>query len=277
MTWPPPRQRGWRTRPLLTWLGWVGVLLVVALGASATGQGAVSPPALTDPASWTAWASARTPLEAAFAVLGLMVVALAWYLLAVTTLAGAARLWGSRRLISVVDVLTLPVVRRGLNTGLGIGLVGSSVAGVAAGGGWETPVRSVVIVAEPVAATVLAEPVPEGDPTSGETGAGGERPVMRLLPDEPPDEPSPTPTSPTGEQSEWEVRPGDHLWSLAVEVLRTAGGDAPSDGEVTTYWRRLIEANRDRLVDPANPDLIFPGQVLVLPSPSASASEPGLP
>jgi hypothetical protein len=30
-------------------------------------------------------------------------------------------------------------------------------------------------------------------------------------------------------------------------------------------WRRLVEVNRPRLVDPANPDLLYPGQVLVLP------------
>ena len=39
-----------------------------------------------------------------------------------------------------------------------------------------------------------------------------------------------------------------------------------ADGrEVTTYWRALIEANRDRLVDPSNPDLLYPDQVLRLP------------
>jgi hypothetical protein len=31
------------------------------------------------------------------------------------------------------------------------------------------------------------------------------------------------------------------------------------------YLHRLVEANRDRLVDPANPDLVHPGQVMVLP------------
>jgi nucleoid-associated protein YgaU len=34
---------------------------------------------------------------------------------------------------------------------------------------------------------------------------------------------------------------------------------------VGRYWRRLIDANRDRLVDPGNPDLLLPGQELVLP------------
>jgi hypothetical protein len=34
---------------------------------------------------------------------------------------------------------------------------------------------------------------------------------------------------------------------------------------VGRYWRRLIDTNRDRLVDPGNPDLLVPGQELVLP------------
>jgi nucleoid-associated protein YgaU len=33
-----------------------------------------------------------------------------------------------------------------------------------------------------------------------------------------------------------------------------------------TQWRKLYEANRDKLRDPDNPHLIFPGQVFVIPS-----------
>jgi len=39
----------------------------------------------------------------------------------------------------------------------------------------------------------------------------------------------------------------------------------PTDAEVEPYWRRLIDLNRSRLVDPGNPDLIFPTQVFDLP------------
>jgi nucleoid-associated protein YgaU len=42
-------------------------------------------------------------------------------------------------------------------------------------------------------------------------------------------------------------------------------GRVPTDEETDPYWRALVEANRDRLVDPDNPDLIFSGQQLVLP------------
>jgi len=52
---------------------------------------------------------------------------------------------------------------------------------------------------------------------------------------------------------------GESFWSIAADH---------ADGRpVATYWRTLIEANRSRLVDPTNPDLIHPGLVLDLPAP----------
>lgn len=60
------------------------------------------------------------------------------------------------------------------------------------------------------------------------------------------------------------IRPGDSFWSVARRRLADAapGAAPPSHHD---YWRRLIAANLDRLVDPGNPDLLYPGQVLVLP------------
>jgi nucleoid-associated protein YgaU len=57
------------------------------------------------------------------------------------------------------------------------------------------------------------------------------------------------------------VQPGEHFWSIAERVVSDRGIDVP----VGQYWRLLVEANRSRLVDPDDPDLLYPGQVLVLP------------
>ena len=38
-----------------------------------------------------------------------------------------------------------------------------------------------------------------------------------------------------------------------------------TDETIAAYWRVVIEANLDRLVEPGNPDLIMPGQEIVLP------------
>jgi nucleoid-associated protein YgaU len=61
------------------------------------------------------------------------------------------------------------------------------------------------------------------------------------------------------------VGPGDSFWSIAEDVLASPAASPPGEREVGRYWRRLVDANRDRLVDPGNPDLLLPGQELVLP------------
>jgi LysM domain len=58
--------------------------------------------------------------------------------------------------------------------------------------------------------------------------------------------------------SRYTVKPGDKLWSIAGAVLATE--DA---ARIARYWPRIHRANR--AVIGSNPDLIHPGQVLVLP------------
>ena len=60
----------------------------------------------------------------------------------------------------------------------------------------------------------------------------------------------------------YRVRPGDSLWAIACGALRQAS-ESPADAEVDRYWRVIYAANRSVVGD--DPDLIFPGQVLVLP------------
>jgi len=61
------------------------------------------------------------------------------------------------------------------------------------------------------------------------------------------------------------VADGEHFWSIATEQVRARLGRPPGDDEVVRYWMVLIDANRDRLADPADPDLIHPGLELLLP------------
>jgi nucleoid-associated protein YgaU len=65
----------------------------------------------------------------------------------------------------------------------------------------------------------------------------------------------------------WTVKPGECFWTIAERVLSDHAGRAPSDAEIVPYWRRLIDANRLELAQRDNPDLIFPGQVFVVPAP----------
>ena len=58
---------------------------------------------------------------------------------------------------------------------------------------------------------------------------------------------------------------GDHLWAVAERHLAARLDHEPDDAEITAYWQRLITLNVDELADPANPDLVFSGQVIRLP------------
>ena len=67
----------------------------------------------------------------------------------------------------------------------------------------------------------------------------------------------------------WVIQPGDDLWSLAARALGAepgpeAGPEAAT--EIGPYWLRVIEANRARLPDPADPSLLFPGDTILLPA-----------
>jgi nucleoid-associated protein YgaU/DNA-binding SARP family transcriptional activator len=73
------------------------------------------------------------------------------------------------------------------------------------------------------------------------------------------------------------VKPGDNLWVVAERQLAAARGSDPGDAEIRPYWQQVIEANRDRLVSPGNPDLILPGQPLTMPATHDPAPVPSGP
>ncbi|MGH9182739.1 MAG: LysM peptidoglycan-binding domain-containing protein, partial [Acidimicrobiales bacterium] len=193
-------------------------------------------------------------------------LAVAWYLVAATAAAAASGLLRAGRVATALDVVTLPVVRRIVHAAMGAGLVGATLVApgarpqatplplTAQAGTWASPAPSTSSVDRP----------PPGE----------ERPVMRRLPVGP--GAGPTPPAPRGTASPappWEVRPGDHLWSIGERVLTTSWGRAPEDAELAPYWATLVAANRPRLANPADADLIFPGQVLAVP-PSPPAPPP---
>ncbi len=70
---------------------------------------------------------------------------------------------------------------------------------------------------------------------------------------------------PDGAPTTITVAPGESFWSLAAAMTTDALGRPPTDAEIVPRWTALIAANQDRLVDPDDPDLILPGQVLRLP------------
>jgi hypothetical protein len=80
--------------------------------------------------------------------------------------------------------------------------------------------------------------------------------------------PADTSRSTSEPDDDWVVEFGDSFWSIAEEaVAERTTRRRPTEAEVAAYWRRLVDANRDRLVDARNPDLLLPGQRLVVPPP----------
>jgi uncharacterized protein (DUF2236 family) len=62
------------------------------------------------------------------------------------------------------------------------------------------------------------------------------------------------------------VQPGDHLWSIAARTLTAAHrGNPPDEEAIAAYWWQVVTLNRPRLPDPADIDLLYPGDVVALP------------
>lgn len=247
-------------------VGWIGLLVAVIVGFGALGRGPLAVPALTDMDAWRTWASGRDPVEGLFAILRVVVVLLAWYLLGVTLLGVVARLlrWG--RLVTVADLLTVPAVRRLLQTSLGLGLAGAALTSLQAVPAAEAPAPTAATVA---LADASADVVVLGGNSYGVMRAldGGDVAVMRAV-----DEHFAIGAVDQGAIAEvqgdaWHVQPGEHFWGVAEQTLTQAWSRAPSEPETVAYWQQLVEVNRPLLADPGNPDLVYPGQVFTLPAP----------
>jgi hypothetical protein len=319
-----------RALPLVTWLAALAAGLVLF---HAMGRGVMAPPPLTDPAAWGEWAAAREAPVVVAAVLRLFVLALAWYLVGVTTVGVVGRLVRLAGLVRIADALTLPMVRRLLQGALGIGLatamVGAATAPVPRAGpppslsvsetapADEAPSDGEVEVGSSGTVTLVRAGLGvDGDENGDEDGDGGRggagsRPpaqgqdglpvAMRLVEEDASvgmrasasPEPAPgqdavasefapnedvpasvglrqatVPAEPAGQRpSTHRVVPGESLWSISQDALAEFLDREPTGTEVHDYWRATILHNQHGLADPDNPDLIFPGDEIVLPVP----------
>jgi len=76
---------------------------------------------------------------------------------------------------------------------------------------------------------------------------------------------APTAPAPRVALNEVTATRGDSLWSIAEEALAERLGRPATASELDRYWSSVVEINRGRLVDPADPGLIYSGQRFVLP------------
>lgn len=84
-------------------------------------------------------------------------------------------------------------------------------------------------------------------------------------PENPDADPSPDQPRSHAPTDTYVVVPGDSFWRIAAVRVEAHLGRVPTPSEIADHWRVLIAANQHRLAVPGNPDLIFPGDELLLP------------
>ena len=258
---PPVPER--RTVSVASGLAWIALLALLLWLLHHAGSGPLGGPPSWDRSGLREWLDGTDGVLAAFAILRLVGLGLGAYLLAVAVLGVLARLTQRRSLIRLADVATLPFARGLLGTAAGVGLTASTIGLVALDARLEAaPIG--VSTAGPAPTESLRRLPDPADPSSPDAPDGTS--TMRVedgaAEAAPPEE---GPPSEAGPPPEWTAEPGDHFWSIAADTLAQGWGRTPTDGEVVPYWTAVMEANRDRLVDPGNPELIYPGQVFRLP------------
>ncbi len=242
---PRPRPAGPQIGPVLGLIGWVLLLGGLLGGLHLLGRGALAMPPLMHPSHWPRWAIERGALTAAFALLRCGAELVAAYLL-LTTLGGlGARLAGLARAARVLDRLSLPALSKLLSAVAGVSLATALSAGPVTEAAWGAPAAQ-------------AAPANWSIPLMRVVGAGA--PPRAFTPAR-----AAAQRKSTAPARTWTVSPGDNLWSIAATTLADRRHRPPTDAEVAVYWQRLIAENRTRLASPEVPELIFAGQVFVLP------------
>jgi hypothetical protein len=268
-------------------LAWSAALAVGLRALHALGAGALGVP-VTSAADLSTWLDRTPPEVMALALVRLAALATGWYLAACTLALALTRPFGRSRVAAAAARATPAVVRRLVSGGGGLGLAAGALLGALPSAG----AAFTVLAPRPAAAMVVGAPQEPGPPTATMTRSARDTPtavmtrsptddtekpaavIVRLPPDGAASAPpaSRAPPAPAtadaahapSTQSSWTVEAGDSFWSIAAEAVAAAGRE-PTDRQVTAYWRRLVEANRIRLIDAGNPDLLLSGQHLVLP------------
>lgn len=239
-----------RARNALALAAWTAFLVAALAALQGLGSGPLAAPPLR---GFRAWLDDRDAPTVVFAVLRLGLLGTGWYLLVSTLLATALRFARADTAAGAVEACAPAPVRRLVRAAAGLSFAASVVA-VSAASANEPD--------EPVTMRRLPDAEVRVLDGGGGEADGDETVTMTRLPDIPELAPPPAPAPAA---TTWTVAAGDHLWSIARHSLTAAWNRPPTDAEVDPYWRQLIERNRPRLPDPANPDLIHPGLRIDLP------------
>ena len=236
---------------------------------------------LADP---LAWAARDGAVQLAFTAVRAVAIGLLTWITATVLLGALARALRLARAVHALDRLSLPMARRLAELAVGLCVVVGSLA--------PSPVRAdgAPPSTPPPTMQDLGPAGGPGTPTSTASAAPATPDPSALAPGRgspAPEEPAPTDTpAEPGERDAndpepagtvpgtWVVAPGDTLWHVAEVSVGLELGRPAAPAEVLEGLRLLVAANADRLVIPGDPDLILPGQELVVPSPLSAAAPP---
>jgi len=247
-----------------------------------------------DTGDFSGWLEATPIADAVVAVVRVVALVAAYWLLGSTLLYLAAAATRVPALIRATSWMTLPIARRIVDGVLVATIVGTAV--------FATPMRAMAQTptSSSSPAAVAFVPTPAGDPvtstaapsttvgvttTSSAPGSGNAfvptpagdpttPPTTTTLPTTtttPPSTtapiaaPAPQPAQVLGAQTtQYTVVRGDNFWVISQRHLTEELGRKPNVDEVRTYWLKVIEVNRDA-ISSGNPNLIYPGEVFELP------------
>jgi len=229
-----------------------GLAAVVALGVVVrflwwAGK-LLGPPRVTSWADAERWYEGVGPATGVIAAVRVIALALALWWLAAAALQLLAAVVRAPSAQWVADLITPRSLQRLVH----------GLAGLSLSAGLAVPAPGAGILGPPPGAgTATMRVVPDGAPPVAPPATPVPVPVAAA--------PAPAPV-PTPAQEVVVVAAGDSLWSIAEEALIDAGRTSVDEHAVATYWRRVIDHNQAMLVDPSNPDLIYPGQLVSLPA-----------
>lgn len=212
------------------------------------------------------WLAAAPVEDAAAACIRLAAIATLAWLLGGTVLYTAVRVARVGLAVRVLRWLTVPAVRRLVDRAVAVTVVTSCVAGAG------SPALADPVAPPPpgvVAPSWFADRPPPGLATPPRAAPARSPPAMRprarpsdaaARPRRPSTPRTTAPSRPPGPVVH-EVVAGDSLWGVAAR--RVGSRDAEVVG---AYWVRVVAVNRDRIRS-GDPDLIYPGERIVLPEP----------
>ena len=251
---------GLPSRLTVQWLITLAATFVIAL----TGDQRLTAPPVLHPTEMINWWSSVGPVVGAMSVLWVVAVSVGAYWLVLCTAAIATRSFGR---VSWLARLRLPGTAQLLRATAGASILGATIVTASGCGvGGSAAVSNSARIPQPPVLLPIAG-APSTTVAMGLPGPAQPETSVAVLPSaDGTTQPPPAPAvQVVGVTTKWTVKPGDDLWSISESVLAGRLGYRPDERQVASLWLRVVEANRANLPDPANPNLIFAGEVVDVP------------